>query len=74
MLACLMLLFKWLPVLWLKHRMFGSTVDLLSDGRLMLRAFGALCSLPTQYLAASNESVYMHEFVMLSKCLRTSVG
>lgn len=47
-------------------------MDLLSDGGLRLCGFGALSSQPTH--AASNENVYMHEFVMLSKCLRTSVG
>lgn len=48
-------------------------MDLLSDVGLSLPGFGALPSLPTQYLAASSESIYVHEFVMLSKHLGTSV-
>lgn len=48
-------------------------MDLLSGVALSLPRFGALRSLPTQYLAASSESIYMHEAVMLSKHLRTSV-
>lgn len=74
MLVCLILLLKWLPFLWLKHRTFGRAVDLLSDVGLSLCGFGALPSQPTQHLAASNESIDMHEFVMLIKCSRTSVG
>lgn len=48
-------------------------MDLLSGVGLSLPGFGALPSLPTQYLAASSESIYMHEVVMLRKHLRTSV-
>lgn len=49
-------------------------MDFLSNIGLSLLGFGALLSLPTKYPAANNESIYMHEFAMLSKHLSTSAG
>lgn len=51
--------------------MFGWTVDILSNIGPSLPGLGALLSLPTKYSAANDESIYMHEFVILSKRLST---
>lgn len=49
-------------------------MDFLSNIGLSLPSFGALLPLLTKYPAANKESIYMHEFAILSKHLGTSDG